>query len=663
MAIVERALLRTRRWCSGCGLIICALLVTASPALRAQSIEWIVLDGWEGELGLRARFEDETRERIGSADLEETEETWEERIGLRLDGSIYHPRFLEYDVYGAFLLEQESLDSNATSVKRDSTDSEYDILLSVLKEHPVSLRLGARQKIREVRQSFFQTTELTNTNLEAALTFKHSWFPFRLEARRDEVKGDGFRDTDERRDTVTIEGRHLGPLFSLDARAEYGETDLFTTDQNFITRSAQTSMRRRWGRDLRNLATATGHLREQAGTIDTETRNATLSSRHRHGESLSSEGRILYQDSSALGADNQGLAEELILTHQLYESLTTTVTSGASQDDFDGGETDTVYGGVEMRYRKRIPGGTVHIGLEARRDLIDENGLGTTGSIVDEPHEFTFGVPIFLDRAFIDVSTLIVTDAAGTFIYTEGSDYLVSSAGELTRIDIPVTSLIISGDTLLFTYAFQTAPDREYRRDRTSADLAIDIGTQVNLYGRISRLEENLESGTGSSDLDDVRRGEVGMVLGNSRRRATVRYSSLDSRFNPVERLQGTVAVSSELPWISHAARGTARIDIFRSRFPDDHAVERGSNAVARIDLSFSRGWTGRAFVEYRLLDDRVEESSGFFGEVGLRYGSRAWSFDAVLQQTITDFEISTDEDRTRFEFRAVRRFGGRLRR
>ena len=115
--------------------------------------------------------------------------------------------------------------------------------------------------------------------------------------------------------------------------------------------------------------------------------------------------------------------------------------------------------------------------------------------------------------------------------------------------------------------------------------------------------------------------------------------------------------------WLPWPARGTARLDLFRSRFPDDHETERGADAVARLDVTWRRGWSGRAFVEARWLDDRIEESTGFLGELGVRYGSAAWTLDAILRKTVTDFDISTDEDRTRFELRVVRRFGGRFRR
>ena len=124
----------------------------------------------------------------------------------------------------------------------------------------------------------------------------------------------------------------------------------------------------------------------------------------------------------------------------------------------------------------------------------------------------------------------------------------MSSAGALTRIDIPPSSLIVDGQTILFTYQFESSPDRIFDRDRTLADLSFDFGTQINVYGRVSRLDESLVDGEGDTDLDDQERAEVGVILGDVRRRLTVRYVDLDSRFNPYERVQGTLSFSSRLP-------------------------------------------------------------------------------------------------------------------
>jgi len=649
---------------TGWSFAVLGICLAFSASAEAQPVRWIALDEWGGELGFRYRFEDETRERLGSSDLHEIENVFEERVGALLDGSVYHPRLLKYHLYGALLFQQQDIRTNSSTpgIDNRTTDTEYDAIVSILEQHPVSFRFIARQRIREVRQSFFQNTELTNTNYEGNAYLKFPGFPIHLQARRGDVEGKGFQDTDERRDAVVIEGSHSGRTFFADARYEHGTTDIFTTDQNFTIDTASGSIRKRWGEELRNLWAVTGYYRDQTGSIETTTQNATASSRHQHSETLSSEIRVLYQDSSAFSTDTQGLSEDASITHQLYESLTTTVRVGASQNDFSEGRSDSWRGGAEAAYRKRIPGGRMRLGLEWNRERIDEQGLGGLGSVVNEPHTVQFGLPIFLDRTFVIVTSIVVTDLSGTVVYSEGTDYIVSAAGERTRIDIPPASLIVDGQTILSTYLFQSSPDRVFDRDRAAADLTLDFGSQVSLYGRWSELDENLVTGSGDTDLDTQRRSEAGVILGDVRRRLSVRYIDFESRFNPYERLQGTASVSRSLPFVPFRGRGSLRFDAFHSRFPDDHSTERGYDAAARADFRITRLWTGRAQLEYRWLDDRIERSTGLFAEAGIRYAGRAWGLDAVLQQSFSHFEISTDDDRTRFEIRVIRRFGGRTR-
>jgi len=79
-------------------------------------------------------------------------------------------------------------------------------------------------------------------------------------------------------------------------------------------------------------------------------------------------------------------------------------------------------------------------------------------SIIDEPHTLTTGVLTFLDKSAVEISTVVVTNSAGTIVYALNVDYALVNAGDRIQIQRIPAGSILNGDQVLVDYHAQSSP-------------------------------------------------------------------------------------------------------------------------------------------------------------------------------------------------------------
>jgi hypothetical protein len=128
------------------------------------------------------------------------------------------------------------------------------------------------------------------------------------------------------------------------------------------------------------------------------------------------------------------------LQHQLYESLTSRIYFEfgklAQQASFVNNERD-IRSGLELRYTKKIPTGTLNLNYRYYRHQHRTEGETGLLSVLNEEQVLSDAAVVLLNKPYIDISTVVVKDLTGAIIYQPNFDYMLiprASYVEIQRI-------------------------------------------------------------------------------------------------------------------------------------------------------------------------------------------------------------------------------------
>ncbi len=221
---------------------------------------------------------------------------------------------------------------------------------------------------------------------------------------------------------------------------------------------------------------------------------------------------MIDHSSVARESETERNAINLGLTHQLYQNLTTTFALSGANTDFDSGAQDERGARLDLNYNKKIAlGAKLSASLGVGTRITDRIATGGLQDVIDEQSVVDLTNIVVLNERFIDTSTIVVTDAAGLVVFTEGADYIVvPAANDVTEIQILPAGLINVGDTISVDYKFASAPSLEYSTDDLSYRIGLDFGW-VSFFHRAFRSDQDLISGTAQGFLTDRRDARSGV--------------------------------------------------------------------------------------------------------------------------------------------------------
>ena len=193
------------------------------------------------------------------------------------------------------------------------------------------------------------------------------------------------------------------------------------------------------------------------------------------------------------------------LSHLLYSNLVTTANLWVLSQRSDPQDITRWRGGLSTRYNKTILGVGVTAGLGYSYQVTDRDSREVLTEVVDEPHVVPLDGAIILQRLFVVSATIIVTNADGSLVYTNGFDYEVLRLPEdLTLVQIIPGGQIETGDTILVSYRAIALPSLEYSTTNTNYQLGLNLGW-MQFSHSYTDLDENLISGQGESFLNPRR--------------------------------------------------------------------------------------------------------------------------------------------------------------
>ncbi len=650
-------------------LVSAAASAVASSALAQSRIEQPqAIKASVSQLRLSCRLVTDTEERLlkGSGTLEEFEkEVLSPSLSMNIVGSIYHSRLLAFYLGGQYGLSIEEASGNLPSFNEgkgsiDVFDYNFRAAFLSYKPYPLSI-YSSRGTSRRDYDQFTRVTYERDTvgadwrlqNAFAPLSINwESWSEetvdeislsrreetsFDLRAVHDSAGGDRtslryvyedfFHETD-------VGDAYSGQIHSTDIvdQRSLNDKKKATLRSSIYYRSVS-----RDDRDDRSLL-----LREN------------YKGKYSENSRLSAVYLLDYRDQGAF--DSQRHYAEASLSHQLYESLTSTFSLEASTSSVGGEGVDDAsgaYGGsVSELYKKKLgEWGRLRVNLGfRRRDENRSSGTATT-RIIGETVFLADGETVLLGSPGIAAETVEVTDLSGGRLYSRNVDYLLIQRGEFLEIQRVLGGEIPNGTTVRVSY-------------KATADVDVTV-SMLSGYGRaaVSLFDDLLEvygeaentgyDGDSSIAYEDSGRNEAGMSLSYKWFRAGFSFENYESDSIVYESMHSYQSFSLR-PW------GGAYIGLEGDQVSTTFTSENSAQTIDTYSLRYNQGigaslrLASTMAARGEVLDDIRRDSTSF--DVACEYN--LGKLKVNLSHYFTESDSDTERrDKGRTIIRVERRF------
>jgi hypothetical protein len=292
-------------------------------------------------------------------------------------------------------------------------------------------------------------------------------------------------------------------------------------------------------------------------------------------------------DYSTDGNNSMANSAHAGVQHQLYESLSSTVTvnGGNTTSDSSGSTLDQNTVGVtgSEDYSKRLANwGHLSIGDTASYNYTEQTSTGDQQFIANEAHTVQPPFLFYLDQPQ-DVTWVSLTDSTGAITYVQGRDYQLVTSSNPWQVQIFIggTSIILSGQVVKANYYAQPNPSGSYSTFNNSAQIRLDFwNNHAGLFVRYS-FSDN-QSDTPGFVLNSDDEFQAGGDMNWRRLRLAATYTDRNSTLYNYQSV-----ITSESYTLLAAAKNSAGLDFNQqwSTYPSG-----GTNGTQNIEYY---SWTG----------------------------------------------------------------------
>lgn len=537
-------------WVALTGVVTVGGCQSAAPAQRrgVRNVHFERLDGYvEYNYRRRAREKDS---KVGAGSLDSKEHIHEEIIQLETEGYVYHPNFLEFTLAGLFGLTQQDFYENADGRVRDSSDDgdilEFDFSGLFFKRKSYPGTVFAR-RYRDLQPRPFQSSlETTTTSYGFTWQYVDLKMPTSIQ----------FSDTDiklEPLDRSEGDSRHQNTEFrfstaykftldnTLSFRYEYRSEKEEPIELDFDSHEVTLTHNFYFGDRKQYQLESELNYFNQSGTFNVERFRWREIFRIGHTENLESWYRFELLDrtqGSLAGVEPIEERAYLItgnLEHRLFDSLTSTFSGYAQDQEFGSGLTVRRYGAqANFDYNKYNRWGRLRANYRARYQREKRRGTDQNVEAVDERRTFIDPDPVQLTNPNVIQSSIFVTSDDRTTIYQRGRDYIVREVGDFTELERMPTGLIANGQTVLIDYTWRITGDLILRTINRDFGIRQDFDFGLSPYYRLRWQDQDLEPESAAGVTpDDITAHLVGTEFRRGPIRLVAEYEDQDSTVTP----------------------------------------------------------------------------------------------------------------------------------
>lgn len=227
------------------------------------------------------------------------------------------------------------------------------------------------------------------------------------------------------------------------------------------------------------------------------------------------------------------------LQHQLYQSLNTTIYGRYSENKQALRLVTQKIGGVQVRYNKKLPLGTLNLSYSFRRQNLAGDGQQGSIPIFNEQQVLSDGEIALLDRPFVDPSTVVVRSDNGIIIYQVDFDYQLIPRGNFHEVRRTPGGRIPNGAPVLVDYVSIQPGNFQYDADNQSIRASMVLfDNKLELYYQRSWQDfKNVEQAEFLT-LDDFDRSSIGGRIRIKSLRTGAEYNDVKSRLVPYKRMR-----------------------------------------------------------------------------------------------------------------------------
>lgn len=415
---------------------------------------------------------------------------WTPAVVLHADGSVYHPRFLEFNVDTENGMTRgkrrvDNGDGNAVTDNRDFSVGRYDASATLLRDKPVSATaFGHKHQDRRDYDQFNRFTADTES-VGAGLRGSAPMWTWNVRGAH----------TDETTDQTDRPGSYREDMWSADAAMEHhgrGRTTMRATQQDYSRRyngalADEGVQRTLFVWDESGPATnANTRLLSSVNVSDlsqspNDTRSFTAREdfRQEHRDNLWSGATYQYDQRNTAGATFQQNDADLYVEHQLYQNLDSRLDLRGQYSDGDHEHESRLGPGASEIYTRHLGDiGRIGADIDYRVERIDRHVTSASSTVVGEALRLDDQNPAILSLPDVAPGSIVVRDAGGARQYLENFDYRVVRRGSFTEIQRIFGGAIPAGSTVLVDYtAASGGSDSLYRAERGN-------GVDLDLYDR-----------------------------------------------------------------------------------------------------------------------------------------------------------------------------------
>jgi hypothetical protein len=600
-------------------------------------------------------------------DTERKSTEMRELLRLQTEGDVYHPNLLLYDAMIAFGLSQDRFEEDGEVSTGHGSVGEYRFSgqLLPLKSYPSSFYF---ERTEDVVPRTFGTplnTETESRGFAQSLDLDGWQMTFSYDdyySRQDGSQERDFYRRDEKNFNYEL-NHNFTELSELRFEMNRSQinTERFNDDLDWQEDTYELRHHHFFDEGKKYRLDSYFRFLEQTKDFDLEQTLWRENLRLIHTDQFETFYAFSYSETNRVETNNDNTYLRTGFLHQLYESLKTTGSVYASENN-NNEVNEEIWGGqLGLDYTKKNPWGVLSANYFGNYEDLERTGGGTNASIIDEKHPFTpaGSLRFFLDEPNIDPLTIIIWNQARDKRYIENIDYAVSEINGLTEIEVLASGEIFSDGAQILSvdYDYLTDPDGEETSLTQGFRVRQDFRNGLGIYYKYQIRDQDSTSTEPTLVKDEYIYNIVGADFIKKGLTLRAEYRDEDSTRVPLTR----TSLSGRYFW--DMDRQT-RLNIFARSIWTDFS---GEESYGVDQFSFGGGMLSRLGSRYRLTsnvvfrygdDERQGITKGYGWNTELQFRHRQLSYVAGLQTSFLDQNRnSLKTNNLYFYFRARRDF------
>ena len=236
------------------------------------------------------------------------------------------------------------------------------------------------------------------------------------------------------------------------------------------------------------------------------------------------------------------------LEHQLYNSLHSRVFYEYITLDHTSYNESARQGGMALDYKKKIPGGVLHLSYEKRLRKEQRNSEPSTLHIIREKHILDDSNNILLDNPNIAIQSILVRDESSGIIYQENMDYILIQRGNFVEIQRLPGGQIQNGQTVYVDYSAERALSFRFNSNTNIFHIRLNVFNRIfEPYFRLYQRDYDHVRKEDHKILKTALQRVFGLRISKSFISGGLEFDSYDSNLMPYRSWRYYINISKDL--------------------------------------------------------------------------------------------------------------------